>query len=338
MQTTGTLRPLGWGLIGCGGAGRAHARGAAANAGVAVRGFCDTAPSAAETCRAQFGGYATTDPRRILDDPAVDVVSIATPHAIHTDLAVATLAAGKHLFLEKPMAMTSAECLKIAAAQEAARRCLMVNFSFRFSGALRATRERIAHPKVSHAQCMMAPADLRRWRWDPVIGGGPLWDVGIHAVDLLCWLHGQAPIEVYATGGQVTHSGQLSDGSLIDTAAATLRFGDGSVATLLVSDAGFNSFTSKWLFETYDGQQSAVISNHGRTVVFGPPEGTVPAESLTPPGVDRFDMLLQAIHDGCESYVPASAGIRATVVIERIIESVHSGRPRQVTLPVPALA
>src|SRR5262249_9825410 len=150
----------------------------------------------------------------------------------------------------------------------------MINFSFRFSGAVRAARARVPHPKVSHAQCLMAPADLSRWRWDPVVGGGPLWDVGVHAVDLLCWLHGQAPAQVYATGGQVTHPGQLRDASLIDTAAATLRFGDGSVATLLISDAGLNPAASKWYFETYDGLASAVISDHGRTVTFGPPETT----------------------------------------------------------------
>ena len=49
----------------------------------------------------------------------------------------------------------------------------------------------------------MAPADLSLWRWDPVGGDGPVWDVRIHMVDLLCWLHNGAPVEVFATGGQV---------------------------------------------------------------------------------------------------------------------------------------
>ena len=64
-------------------------------------------------------------------------------------------------------------------------------------------------PLVSHAQCMQAPADLTRWRWHPLLGGGPLYDVGVHALDLLCWLHDDDPVEVFATGGQITHPGDL---------------------------------------------------------------------------------------------------------------------------------
>lgn len=331
------VRPIGWALIGCGGAGRSHARGAAATPGIVVRGFCDTQRAATERCKGEFGGYATDEPERVFVDPDVDVVSIATPHNTHTELALAALAAGKHLFLEKPMAMTTGECLRIVAAQRAAGVRLMLNFSFRFSGATREVKRRITRPLVSHAQCLMAPADLSRWRWDPVAGGGPLWDVGIHAVDLLCWFHGQPPVEVYATGGQVTHPGELAGSDLIDSTAATLRFGDGSLASLLISDAGFNAFASKWLFETYDGRQSAVIYNHGRTVAFGPPEpgaaADQPPETLTPPAVERFPLLLEAIRTGAETYVPGDVGVVATRVIEGVIAAVQSGTPQRIEMP-----
>ena len=300
-----------------------------------VRAFCDVSPEAAERLRAEFGGRATTDLAGVLDDPGVDVVSIATPHNTHTALALAAFGAGKHVYLEKPMAMSTAECLRIAAAQRAAGRQLMLNFSFRFSGALREVKRRIARPRVSHAQCLMAPADLARWRWDPVAGGGPLWDVGVHTADLLCWLHGAAPVEVYATGGQVTHPGELAGPDLVDTAAAVLRFGDGAVATLLVSDAGFNPFASKWLFETYGGHHSAVVYDHGRTVTFGGAGDAAAggAERLSPPAVERLPFLLDAIHSGGESYAPASAGILATLVVERIVDSIRTGRPQRIELP-----
>ncbi len=328
---------LGWALIGCGGAGRSHARGAAETPGVAVRAFCDVRLPAALQFQAEYGGWATDDPARVFADPEVDVVSIATTHDTHTGLALAAFAAGKHVFLEKPMAMSTAECLQIAAARRAAGRQLLLNFSFRFSGALREVRRRLTHPLVSHAQCLMAPADLTRWRWDPVAGGGPLWDVGVHTADLLCWLHGGAPVEVYATGGQVTHPGKLASPDLIDTAAATLRFADGAVATLLMSDAGFNPFASKWLFEAYDGRQSAVVYDHGRTVAFGDPAGqrggTGAAETLSPPPLARFSCLVDAIREGGPSYVPASAGIIATLVVEGIVESIRTGRPQSIEVP-----
>ena len=164
--------PYGWALIGCGSAGSGHARGAAMTPEVEVRGFCDVVPASAERLQSEYGGYVTSDPQRIFDDPSVDIVSIATPHSMHTEPALAALAAGKHLWLEKPMAMSTEECLQIAAAQRAAGTQLMLNFSFRFSGAAREAKRRLGRPMVSHAQCLMAPADLSRWRWDPVIGGG----------------------------------------------------------------------------------------------------------------------------------------------------------------------
>ena len=326
---------LGWALIGCGGAGRAHAGWAAATDGVAVRGFCDIHEGAAQQQQAQHGAeYATTDPERVFADPAVDIVSIATSHSSHADLAVAACQAGKHLFLEKPMAMTTADCLRIHAAMQAAGTKLMLNFSIRFSGAACAIRQRLAAPKVSHSQCMMSRADLNRWRWHPVEGGGPLWDVGVHMVDYLCWIHDSAPVELYATGGQVTHPGELGSADMVDTAAATIRFANDSVATFLMSDAGSNSVISKWFFEFFDGQSSAVLYEHFRKVTFSTddPEEGQQSETLTPPPIERLSLLVEAIRNDTEPYVPPQAGILSTLLVETITASIHTGQPQKVDL------
>ena len=117
---------------------------------VEVRGFCDVRSDSAKNFHEQYGGdYYTTDPDRVFSDPSVDIVSIATSHSSHADLAVAAFNAGKHLYLEKPMAMTTADCLRIYEAMKSADRKLMINFSIRFSGASREIKERIRSPKVS---------------------------------------------------------------------------------------------------------------------------------------------------------------------------------------------
>jgi predicted dehydrogenase len=330
-----SAQTLGYALIGCGGAGRAHAGWAAETGGVAVRGFCDIHEGAAQQLQAQHGAdYATTDPERVFSDPAVDIVSIATSHSSHADLAVAALQAGKHLFLEKPMAMTTADCLRIHAAMQAAGTKLMLNFSIRFSGAACAIRQRLAPPKVSHSQCMMSRADLNRWRWHPVEGGGPLWDVGVHMVDYLCWIHDSAPVEVYATGGQVTHPGELGSADMVDTAAATIRFANDAVATFLMSDAGSNSVISKWFFEFFDGQSSAVLYEHFRKVTFSTddPEEGQQSETLTPPPIERLSFLVEAIRNDTEPYVPPQAGILSTLLVESITKSIQSGQPQKVDL------
>jgi predicted dehydrogenase len=332
-----TGRPFGWALIGCGNVGNSHSQWAAAAQDIDVRAFCDINAEAASRYYEQYeGGYHTTDPARIFADADVEIVTIATSHGTHAELAIAAFEAGKHVYLEKPMAMTTADCLRIYEAMQAANRKLMINFSIRFSGATRAIKSRLQPPKASHAQCMLTRADVTRWQWDPVIGGGPLFDVGVHLADTLCWMHDSLPVEVSATGGQVTHGGELASPDLVDTVAASIRFANGSVATYLMSDAGFNEALTKWFFAFYDGEQSAVLERHFRRATISSPDplsGELTTESLSPPFIERFPLLVDAIRNDTEPYVSAYAGILATLVVEKIIESVHSGRPQEIELP-----
>ncbi|MDE0506255.1 MAG: Gfo/Idh/MocA family oxidoreductase, partial [Candidatus Poribacteria bacterium] len=144
---------MGWALVGCGGAGRSHARWASSTTDIVIRGFCDTQPEAARRCHEEYGGeYYTTNPERIFADTEVDIVSIATSHGSHADLAVAALNAKKHLFLEKPMAMSTADCLRIYEAMRVAGTKVMMDFTIRFSGTARAIKQRLNASKVSHAQ------------------------------------------------------------------------------------------------------------------------------------------------------------------------------------------
>jgi len=321
-------RPLGWALIGCGGAGNGHAQWATSTPDIAVRGFCDTRADSAKRFHDEYGGeYHTTDPGRIFADPLVDIVSIATSHNSHADLAVAACNAKKHLFLEKPMAMTTADCLRIYEVMKVAGTKLMIDFSIRFSGAARAIKNRLRPPLVSHGQCMMGRADLSRWRWHPEEGGGPLYDVGVHAVDLLCWMHDADPVEVYATGGQITHPGELGSDDMVDTVAATIRFGNGSVATFLMSDAGSNTVVSKWFFEFFDGEQSAVLSEHFSRATFED------GETSKPPAIERMPLVVDAIRNGTEPYVPPRAGIVSTLLVEKIAASIHTGQSQKIEIP-----
>ena len=337
MTPTPDPAPLGWGLIGCGAAGRAHTRWAAAEANTTVRAFCDVdAPAAEALAREHDGAWHTTDPARLFADPDIDILSIATSHDSHAELAIAAFEAGKHLFLEKPMAMTVADCLRIEAARKAARRRLMLNFSIRFSGAARAIRERLGTPLVSHAQCTQAPADLTRWRWHPLLGGGPLYDVGVHALDLLCWLHDDDPVEVFATGGQITHPGDLGDPDMVDTVAATLRFANGSVATFLMTDAGRNELLSKWFFEFFDGSGTAVLHEHFKAATFtlpDPASGELLSDTVRPGEAPRICDLVAAIRAGTEPAIGAREGIRSTLLVERITESIRTGLPQKVEMP-----
>ena len=333
-----TSRPLGWALIGCGSIGRSHARWASSTQDVVVHGFCDTQADAAKRFQEEYGGeYHTTDADRVLADPAVDIVSIATFHNSHADLAISAFNAKKHVFLEKPMAMTTADCLRIHRAMKAAGTKLMINFSIRFHGAAIEIKRRLRPPKVSHGQCMVTRGDLSQWRWHPENGGGPLYDVGIHVIDLLCWIHDSDPVEVNAIGGQITHPGELGSPEMVDTAAATIRFANSSVATFLMSDAGSSTILSKWCFEFFDGDRSAVLYDHFKTVTFTWPDsatGERVSETLKPEPIERLPLLVEAIRNDTESYAPVRAGIVSTLLVEKIAESIHSGSAQKIDVPI----
>jgi len=96
-------------------------------AGVHLRTVVTTRGATAEHARHSFGFVqAGSDPRLVLEDPAIDAVIIATPHGTHANLVVAALAAGKAVFVEKPLAVTRPELTEIAAARNAAKRFFTV--------------------------------------------------------------------------------------------------------------------------------------------------------------------------------------------------------------------
>src|SRR6476469_10279416 len=117
---------LGVGILGAGFFGAFHARALAAIEDISVVAVCAENQTLAEAFAAEHGGKPYGDWRAMLDDASVDAVAITAPHHLHCPLAVAALQAGKHVLLEKPMALSVAECSRIIAAAETGRRKLMV--------------------------------------------------------------------------------------------------------------------------------------------------------------------------------------------------------------------
>ena len=134
-------------LIGCGSMGRSHLRSARAVEELNFVGYVDAVEEAAASACQEFGGrYHTTDVETVWRDDGIDAVLIATHHDSHTPLAIQAAAAGKHIFLEKPMALTIEECLEIEEAVASAGVKLMVGFKFRFAPLVAKVKEVISRP------------------------------------------------------------------------------------------------------------------------------------------------------------------------------------------------
>jgi len=161
----------------------------------------DEAPGRAEEAAAQFGfATATTDWRDLVEDARVDAVSVTAPNFLHREIGVALAQAGKHIWIEKPVGLSTRDARAVAEAVEAAGVQGTVGFNYRNAPAVAAAREMIAGGAlgtVTHARLRFFsdyaahPEGALTWRYERERGGsGVLGDLASHGVDLARYLLG----------------------------------------------------------------------------------------------------------------------------------------------------
>ena len=195
-------------VIGAGRAGMIHARnfawGQINNARLVA--LVDPVDEARQkACQELQLSNAWSDYRRVLDDPHVDAVVLATPSAQHCAIAVASAEAGKHILCEKPMAMNVTECDAMLAAVEKAGVILQIGFMRRFDRDFLAAKERIEAGEIGRVVLVKSltygPTTPKPWMYDIRTSNGPLSEVNSHDIDTVRWFSGSEFEEVYAIGG-----------------------------------------------------------------------------------------------------------------------------------------
>lgn len=227
--------------------------------------------SAAHAAR-KFGfATATADFDAVLSDPAINAVVIATRHDTHARMAAAALRAGKHVFVEKPLALDEAQLDEVIRAYEAAREKaplhLMVGFNRRFAPHVVKTKSLLAgtaEPKVFLMTVNAGSIPASHWTQDPQVGGGRIIGEGCHFVDLLRFLAGGAVTGVQAQ----SVGGWPSDGIRDDKAVITLAFADGSIGSIHYLANGNRSFPKERL-EVFCGGRILVLDNFRRLTAYG---------------------------------------------------------------------
>ncbi len=212
---------------------------------------------------------ATTDHRSILDNPDINTVFIVLGHHLHARFVIEALEAGKHVFVEKPLAMSEAEVAQIEAAYDACggseKLQLLVGFNRRFSPHTVKIKEVLAGR--SEPLCMnmtvnggAIPAD--HWIQDPERGGGRIIGEGCHFIDLLSHIAGSPVTQVSAmmVGEGVSVRG--------DKVAILLQFADGSVGTVNYFSNGASSYPKETL-EVFSDGRVLRMENFRATTGFG---------------------------------------------------------------------
>ena len=249
---------IGVGILGAGYFGAFHARAIAAAKGARLVAVSAEEQSLADAFAGVHGGTPYGDWRAMLDDKAVDAVAITAPHHLHCPFAVAALRAGKHVLLEKPMALSVAECSQIIAAAEESGAKLMIGQIMHFALPCLVAREildrgDLGRPVTGSSSLLKTWMEVNRrgWHLDPASGGGMLMTAGIHALDRLVWLMDGRVASVSAAAATAFHD-QKAD----DSAMMLLRFADhrfGQVASIGFRD-GAGSFDMDLVCETRHSQ------------------------------------------------------------------------------------
>ncbi|QHQ35378.1 Gfo/Idh/MocA family protein [Algicella marina] len=365
---------LGFGLIGTGFMGKAHAlayRTASAVMGdipgVRLQTVCDVPTDRAEAMARQLGFARATDNwRNVIDDPAVDIISVTTPNALHHEMTLAAITAGKHIHCEKPLALTLKEAEEMADAARAAGTRTMVGYNY------------IQNPAVLHAQTLINSGRIGRvvhfrgcvdedyqadpdlpWTWRARradAGLGTLGDLGCHLVSIAHTLMG--PINSLIADTQIIHKSRpLPDGSgraeveNEDTASAIVRFANGAQGSICSSrsawgrknkldwevhgTAGMIAFSQERLNELQLYLNEGPKSEQGfRTILTGP-EHQPYGQFCPAPGhqlgfgdlkIIEVAQFIRAIVEGREAFPNFTDALGFERVIHAIDQSARDGR------------
>ncbi|MEU0718730.1 Gfo/Idh/MocA family oxidoreductase [Streptomyces lavendulocolor] len=327
-QDDGTLR---WGVLGATSYIATHLMPAiAATDGCALTAVASRpgrAAAAAELGR-PFGAAAHRDYAALLADPAIDAVYIPLPNTDHVEWTLRALEAGKHVLVEKPMAMDEDGCARIEKAAEAASRTVMEAFMYRFHPQQRRAAEVLASGEIGELRVVRASFAYRiesgsgNIRLDPDLGGGATWDVGCYAVDAPLLFFGRAPRRVRARFSS-------RPGLAVETSAvATMDFGEGRSAVVdysidygpraayeLQGTRGTVMVRNAWAMSGEDGVVTVLTHDGVR-------EETVPAADHYQLQVEAF---ARAVRDGVPAPMPLSDSRRTARVGSALVASAAAG-------------
>lgn len=216
----------------------------------------------------KFGFAAIgTDSGEVLADPRVQLVCIATRHDTHAELVRRGLEAGKHVFVEKPLAIDEAGLAQVEQAAASAPGLLFVGFNRRFAPMARGVREAVAGrgPLAMHYRVNAGALPPGHWLSDAQVGGGRFVGEGCHFVDFLSFMTGDVGIVGVRARAVGRPRGTAED------LAVELEFADGSVGQILYTARG-GSGLGKERFEAHAGGVSAVIDDFRTGTIWSGPK------------------------------------------------------------------
>lgn len=340
--------PVGFGIVGTGLIAGMHARALAEVPTARLTACLSRDAARAERFAQEHGCAAFSDLDSFLAHPALDAVSICTPSGAHLEPALAAAAAGKHLFVEKPLEVTLDRCRRIVEAADAAGVVCSGVFQSRSLPDVLLIRRALEQGRFGEIVTgdaivkWIRPASYYRDSWhgtQALDGGGALMNQSIHTIDLLQWLLG--PIEsVQAFTARRAHAGLEVE----DTAVAAVRFASGALGSIQGSTAIHPGFERRieiggtagsavlvgdvireWHFAD-ETEEDATL--RARRAAADPGRGG----ASDPAGVGiaghrrQYEEVTAAILQGAKPDIDGRAAMAAVAIVLAIYRSARSGR------------
>ena len=217
--------------------------------------------------RYHFFGFAT-DLGEPLGDASTDLVMISAPNNLHAEMTIACARAGKAVFVEKPLCITPEELLEIVNVQKETNARIAVGFNRRYAPLILKVKDLLAKidgPKMISYRANTDLVPPTRWSQDPALGGGRVIHEACHFFDLFNFLTGSTGPRVSVTSSDINSSTTVAR----DNFVATLKYPEGSVASLAYSSLGTRSMDRERM-EIFAGGHAFVLEDFRRLYVYGP--------------------------------------------------------------------
>jgi myo-inositol 2-dehydrogenase/D-chiro-inositol 1-dehydrogenase len=267
------------GIVGTGRIGRVHADAYARVTNGRLVACTDAVSERAEAFARDYALDLSPDFDSLLRRDDIDGVLIATPNWLHADMTITALNAGKHVFCQKPMALTLQDADAVQQAASRTDRVLQFGFMLRFTPPLPAAQSLIASGALGDViatnSVVFGWEPSAEWFYDKAAGGGVILDTMIHIADLVCWLAGDVD-RVHAEGGAFVLEGSKRHASP-DNASVLMRHVGGATTTIYVTwTAGHGDFTCE-IYGTEGSLNIDLVEKQAARLFLRRPHGAIPA-------------------------------------------------------------
>ena len=284
-----------------------------------MRGVVTASGMSAKSSGDKYGfDFCSSEETDVLEDKDTDLVFLATPHTQHADGVCRAVAAGKAVFVEKPLSVDLDGLKRIYQALRQNAELVMVGFNRRFSPLATEMKEFLSGrgPISVHYRCNAGATPDGHWIGDPTEGGRIIGEA-CHFFDYFAFLTGSAPTTVFAAAPSLDS---------IDDAAVTVSYENGSVCQLLYASNGPGSY-SKERIEAFSGGAACVLEDF-RTLSFHTDgKGRKPMKLMKPDKghAQEVALTVEAVRKGEDSPIPIDSLFDTSLVALAAVESIASG-------------